>query len=336
MLARPRRNRKSKVVRALVRETTLSVAHLVQPLFVHEHEAKESIESLPGLYRHTSETCLDEIQRCMELGITSFILFPKLSKKTPDGAECYNPEGLIPNLIRSIKAKFPDCVLFSDIALDPYNSDGHDGLVRQNEIVNDETVEVLCKQALAHAAAGVDVVAPSDMMDGRIEAIRRALDANGHTNVSIMSYSIKYASSFYGPFRAALDSEPTNALDKTSYQMDPANVKEGRRELQLDAQEGADILLVKPAMAYLDVVRMASEEASLPIAAYQVSGYYAMVKAAGERGWIDEPSIVWESLLSMRRAGASLLLTYFARDVAEKLSVESGGPLKRERVRPSI
>ncbi|MGB0648357.1 MAG: porphobilinogen synthase, partial [Bradymonadia bacterium] len=240
--------------------------------------------------------------------------------KTSDGAEAYNPNGLVPKSIRAIKAVYPDMIIVTDVALDPYSSDGHDGLVNdKGEIINDETVDILVRQALVQAEAGADIIAPSDMMDGRIGAIRDALDESGHTQVSIMSYTAKYASAFYGPFRDALDSAPKFG-DKKTYQMDPANVREALREVEADECEGADILMVKPAGPFLDVIRSVREQTHLPVAAYQVSGEYAMLKAASERGWLDERKVVLESLLGIRRAGADVILTYFARDVARWLT----------------
>ncbi len=317
---RPRRNRKNEVVRSSHRETWVGSQHFVYPLFLHAGSGKQPIESMPGSDRHDLDTLIDEVGKARELGVKSVVLFPAVeeSLKNPTGDESYNPEGLIPRAIRRVKESFDDVMVFTDVALDPYNSDGHDGIVRDGRILNDETVEVLCKQALAQARAGADVIAPSDMMDGRVGAIREALDDDGFTEVSILSYCAKYASSFYGPFRDALDSAP-KAGDKKTYQMDPANVRETLREIELDEDEGADYLMVKPAGPYLDVIRFMREATTLPVAAYQVSGEYAMLKAAAANGWLDERATVIESLLAIRRAGADVIFTYFAVQAAEYL-----------------
>ena len=318
---RPRRNRKHSWIRTMMRETTLGPEHLILPLFIFDGEGRQPIESMPGQARLGRSALIEEVGAALSDGIGAVVLFPaeKESLKTPDGAEAYNPDGLVPSSIRSIKAAYPDMIVVTDVALDPYSSDGHDGLVNADgTILNDETVEILVRQALVQAEAGADIIAPSDMMDGRVEAIRDALDESGHTQVSIMSYTAKYASSFYGPFRDALDSAPKFG-DKKTYQMDPANVREALREVDADEAEGADILMVKPAGPFLDVIRAVREHTSLPVAAYQVSGEYAMLKAASERGWLDEKKVVLESLMGIRRAGADVILTYFARDVARWL-----------------
>ena len=318
---RPRRNRKHPWTRAMMRETTLGAQHLILPLFIFDGEGRQPIESMPGQSRLGQKALLEEVGAALGDGIGAVVLFPaeKETLKTTDGAEAYNPKGLVPRSIRAIKAAFPEMVVVTDVALDPYSSDGHDGLVdRDGTILNDETVEILVRQALVQAEAGADIIAPSDMMDGRVEAIRDALDESGHAQVSIMSYTAKYASSFYGPFRDALDSAPKFG-DKKTYQMDPANVREALREVEADESEGADILMVKPAGPFLDVIRAVREQTNLPVAAYQVSGEYAMLKAAAERGWLDERKVVLESLLGIRRAGADVILTYFARDVAQWL-----------------
>ena len=316
---RPRRNRKSEAIRSLVREVILTPGDLVQPLFVHEG-ADEDIESMPGCKRWSPEGLLREAGECHALGIPAVVLFPKIEEelKTSGAEECHRDSGIIPQAIRMLKKAHPSLVVITDVALDPYSSDGHDGLVRDGEVLNDETVEVLCRQALCHADAGADIVAPSDMMDGRVGAIRSALDAAGHEQVSILSYTAKYASAYYGPFRGALDSSP-KAGDKKSYQMDPANVREAIRELALDEDEGADMVMVKPAGPYLDVISHVRENSTLPVAAYQVSGEYLMIKAAGAAGWINEEQVVNESLIGIKRAGADLILTYFAREVAARL-----------------
>jgi len=320
MPQRPRRNRKNEVIRSYHRETWMGPQHFVYPLFLHAGSGKQPIDSMPGSSRHDSSSLVDEVGRAREVGVKSVVLFPAVdeSLKNSTGDEAYNPEGLIPTAIRKVKESFDDVMIFTDVALDPYNSDGHDGIVRDGVILNDETIEVLCKQAVTQAEAGADVIAPSDMMDGRIGEIRDALDDAGHTSVGILSYCAKYASSFYGPFRDALDSAP-KAGDKKTYQMDPANVRETIREIELDEDEGADILMVKPAGAYLDVIRFMRENTALPVAAYQVSGEYAMLKAAADKGWLDERATVLESLTAIRRAGSDIIFTYFAVQAAEYL-----------------
>ncbi|MEM1031391.1 MAG: porphobilinogen synthase [Myxococcota bacterium] len=318
MRIRPRRNRKSEATRALHRETHLGPEHFVLPLFVHAGKGLQPIPSMPGCARHDLEGLEAEIEGALADGIRSVVLFPAVEDalKSPGGEEAYNDEGLIPRALRRLRSRFGDALtLCTDVALDPYSSDGHDGLVREGRILNDETVAVLTRQAVCQAEAGADIIAPSDMMDGRVGAIRDALDQAGHENVSILSYTAKYASAFYGPFRDALASAPKFG-DKKTYQMDPANVREARREIALDELEGADILMVKPALPYLDVIRVMRETTSLPVAAYQVSGEYAMLKAAAERGWLDEPRVVLESLTAIRRAGADVIFTYFAREAA--------------------
>jgi porphobilinogen synthase len=302
----------------MMRETTLGTEHLILPLFIFDGDGRQAIASMPGQARLGREALLEEVGLAQTDGVGAVVLFPaeKESLKTSDGAQAYNPNGLVPTSIRAIKAKYPEMIVITDVALDPYSSDGHDGLVSdEGEILNDETVEILVRQALVQAEAGADIIAPSDMMDGRVGAIREALDESGHSQVSIMSYTAKYASAFYGPFRDALDSAPKFG-DKKTYQMDPANVREALREVDADECEGADILMVKPAGPFLDVIRAVREHTHLPVAAYQVSGEYAMLKAAAERGWLDEKKVVMESLLGIRRAGADVILTYFARDVA--------------------
>ncbi|MCU0648124.1 MAG: porphobilinogen synthase [Gemmatimonadaceae bacterium] len=320
-LARPRRNRKSPIVRAFQRETFLGPEHFVLPLFIHDAEQSVPIRSMPGCQRLGEVDLLAEVERARAVGVHMVVLFPAVDEalKTRTGDEAWNPEGLVPRTIRALKQRWPDLIVVTDVALDPYNSDGHDGIVSSSgEIVNDETVEVLCRQAVMQARAGADIVAPSDMMDGRIGAIRDALDGQGFTGVSILSYCAKYASSFYGPFREALDSAP-RAGDKKTYQMDPANAREALRELALDEAEGADIVMVKPAGPFLDIIKLLREHTALPVAAYQVSGEYAMLKAAAQHGWLDERRAVLESLLGIRRAGADLIFTYYARTAAEWL-----------------
>ena len=325
--SRPRRNRKSAAIRSFHRETWLSPAHFIYPLFVHDRDGVGDvpIASMPGCARHSVDGLMREVEAARKDGISSIVLFPAVddARKNSRGDESWNPEGLIPALIRRLKREWPDLVVVTDVALDPYNSDGHDGIVDASghtpRILNDETVEVLCKQAMCQAEAGADIVSPSDMMDGRIGAIRGALDAAGFTEVSILSYCAKYASAFYGPFREALDSAPRFG-DKKTYQMDPANAREALRELELDELEGADMVMVKPAGPFLDIIRRLREATTLPVAAYQVSGEYAMLKAASERGWRDERRVVLESLMGIRRAGADVILTYYARQAARWLA----------------
>ncbi len=321
LLHRPRRNRRSAAIRGLVRETRLAAGQFVYPLFIKEGEGDEPIASMPGCRRLNLDGLVREAAEAHALGINAVVLFPAIAPdlKTPDAEESANPDGLVPRAIRRLKAELPGLAVITDVALDPYNSDGHDGLVSpQGEILNDETVAVLCAQALSHAEAGADIVAPSDMMDGRIGAIRAALDHEGHTQVGILSYAAKYASAYYGPFRGALDSAPRSG-DKKSYQMDPANAREALREAQLDEAEGADILMVKPAGPYLDVIQTLRQATALPVAAYQVSGEYLMIKSAAAAGWLDERQVVLESLLGIHRAGADIILTYFAKDAARWL-----------------
>jgi len=322
--SRPRRNRQNDVIRQYHRETYLGPQHLVYPLFIHEGP-KTAIGSMPGCFRHNFDTLIEEVKESIQVGIRSFVLFPKVKDeyKDPMAHQCYNPEGIVPRAIRLLKETFEDIVVYSDIALDPYSSDGHDGLVSTTgEILNDQTVAVLIKQALCHARAGVDIVAPSDMQDGRIGAIRAALDSEGFTNVGILSYTAKYASSFYGPFRDALDSAPKAAgksvvpTNKYTYQMDPANSREALRELELDVAEGADIVMVKPGGPYLDIIWRVRQNTHLPVAVYQVSGEYAMLKAASQNGWLEEKKVVMESLIAIRRAGADIIFSYFSKQVA--------------------
>lgn len=322
---RPRRNRKSEAVRGLVGETVLRPADLIYPLFVHDDPDNTSIASMPGCTRWSIEGLVGEAREAWDSGVRAVVFFPKIEDrlKSARGEECFNPDGLIPRVIRAVKSALPGMVVITDIALDPYNSDGHDGIVETTstgdlKILNDATIAVLCRQALCHAAAGADIVAPSDMMDGRIGEIRAALDDAGHEEVSILSYAAKYASAYYGPFRGALDSAP-KAGDKKTYQMDPANRREALREAELDVAEGADILMVKPAGPYLDIIRTLRDAFDLPLAAYQVSGEYLMIKSAARDGWIDEEKVALESLIGIKRAGADMILTYFAKDVARKL-----------------
>lgn len=323
MNTRPRRNRKNEVIRSLVRETHLAPEHLIAPLFVIEGvNQKIEIKSMPDCFRLSIDNLVKEAQELFALGVKTIALFPAVDEKlkTPDAREAYNPENLNHRAIRAVKAALPEMMIVGDIALDPYSSDGHDGLVdpKTGEILNDESVEVLTKMALAQARAGVDILGPSDMMDGRIHAIREALEEEGHTNITIMSYTAKYASAFYGPFRDALDSAPKKG-DKKTYQMDFANSREALREAELDEMEGADILMVKPGLPYLDIIHRLKEHTHLPIAGYNISGEYAMIKAAAQNGWIDENKAVIEVLTSFRRAGASIILTYHAKLAAKLL-----------------
>jgi porphobilinogen synthase len=325
---RPRRLRATPALRALVREHHLSATDFIYPLFVHEGASNEPIGAMPGAQRWSLEGLVDEVGRAWNLGIRCVVLFPKVADglKSEDGAECCNDHGLIPRAIRRLKQEHPGMAIMTDVALDPYSCDGHDGIVDEHGVVvNDETVAMLCRQAVAQARAGADLIGPSDMMDGRVGAIREVLDEEGFENVGIISYTAKYASAYYGPFREALDSAPRPAggkpipKDKATYQMDPANGREAITEALLDEQEGADILMVKPGLAYLDIIHRLRLETELPIAAYNVSGEYAMVKAAAERGWIDERAITLETLLCFKRAGADLILTYHACDAAQWL-----------------
>ncbi|SIQ62856.1 porphobilinogen synthase [Pontibacter lucknowensis] len=318
---RPRRNRYNEVIRSMVQETALELNDFIFPLFIIEGQnQKVEVASMPGINRYSIDTLLDEVASCVDLGIKAFAPFPSIPESLKDkyAKESENPEGLFPRAIREIKRNFPDVVLMTDVAMDPYSSDGHDGIVINGEIVNDETLEVLGKMALTQAQAGADIVGPSDMMDGRVGHIRRVLDENGFHKVGIMSYTAKYASAFYGPFRDALDSAPKMG-DKKTYQMNPANSREALIEAALDTEEGADYLMVKPALAYLDIIKLLRDNSHLPIAAYNVSGEYAMVKAAGLKGWIDGEKAMLESLLSIKRAGADIILSYFAKDFAKYL-----------------
>jgi porphobilinogen synthase len=321
MRQRPRRNRKSAPIRAFCRETQLGPQHFIYPLFVHEERDKQPIASMPGCARLGLDDLKREVEAALAVGVDKVVMFPNVEerKKTSDGREAYNADGIIPRYLRALREAFPELTLCTDVALDPYSSDGHDGIVADGRILNDETVAVLCKQAVVQAQAGADVIAPSDMMDGRVGAIRDALDAAGFTEVSILSYTAKYASGFYGPFREALESAPRFG-DKNTYQMDPANAREALRELALDEAEGADIVMVKPAGPYLDVIHALRAATALPVAAYQVSGEYAMLKAASQNGWLDEQRVALESLLAIRRAGADVIFTYYARQAAAWLA----------------
>lgn len=318
MLSRPRRNRSSHAVRSMVEETKLGVENLIYPFFIQDGtNQKIEISSMPNNFRWTIDLLLSEIEQCVELGIQSFVLFPAVADYLKDtiATYSYSDDNFYLNCIRTIKERFPQILLMSDVAMDPYSSDGHDGLVKDGEIINDETLPILARMSVAQAQAGIDIIGPSDMMDGRVGYIRGALDQAGYTDVSIMAYTAKYASAFYGPFRDALDSAPKSG-DKKTYQMNPANKKEALREAKLDIEEGADMIMVKPALCYLDVIHMLKEVSSVPITAYNVSGEYAMVYAAAKNGWLNYDSTMAEMLLSIRRAGADGILTYFAKDFA--------------------
>jgi porphobilinogen synthase len=322
--ARPRRLRRDAFTRNLVREHALTPHDLIYPVFVLDGQGRrEAVASMPGVERLSLDLLLAVAEDCVALGIPVMALFPVIdqSLKTPDGREAFNPGGLIPRVVAELKKRFPQLGVMTDVALDPYTSHGQDGLLDEhNYIMNDVTVEVLVKQALAQAAAGVDIVAPSDMMDGRVGAIRQALEGAGHVHTRIMAYSAKYASAFYGPFRDAVGSAANlGKADKKVYQMDPGNTNEALREVALDIAEGADMVMVKPGMPYLDVVRRVKDQFGMPTFAYQVSGEYAMLKAAAQNGWLDHDAVMMESLLAFKRAGADGVLTYFARDAARLL-----------------
>lgn len=304
----------------MVQETRLHASNLIFPLFIVDgNNQKTEVSSMPGIYRLSVDNLLREIESCMELGLRAFDLFPNIEESLKDkyATEATREGSLYLRAIAEVKKRFPEACVVTDVAMDPYSSDGHDGIVENGEILNDETLEVLGNMALAHARAGADIIAPSDMMDGRIGYIRSLLDENGFTGVSLMSYTAKYASAFYGPFRDALNSAPKHG-DKKTYQMNPANAREALIEAQLDAEEGADFLMVKPGLPYLDVIKLLHDNFDLPIAAYNVSGEYAMIKAAAQNGWLDEQRAIMETLLSFRRAGATAILTYHAKEVLEK------------------
>ena len=317
-IRRPRRNRKSAAIRAMLEETTVSASDLIFPLFlVDGKNQKVDIGSMPGIFRLSTDLMLKEIEECMKLGVNAFDIFPAVEDKFKDetATKSYDANFFYLKALREIKKQFPEACVMTDVAMDPYSSDGHDGLVKEGKILNDETLEILGKMALAQADTGIDIIGPSDMMDGRVGYIRNLLDKNGFADVSIMSYTAKYSSAFYNPFREALDSAPKFG-DKKTYQMNPANRQEALVEAQLDIDEGADFLMVKPALAYLDVIRLLKDNCSLPIAAYNVSGEYSMVKAAAQKGWLDGSRVMNEVLLSIKRAGADIILTYFAKEFA--------------------
>jgi len=319
MNIRPRRNRKSSAIRAMVEETQLGPQHLIYPIFLKDGKnIQEEVSSLPGNYRWSLDKLLPEFEKWMNLGIMTFDLFPAVDEALKDqtGSYSYADENFYLHVIRTLKEKFPEAVLMSDVALDPYSSDGHDGLVINGKIVNDPTLEILGKMSVAQAQAGIDIIGPSDMMDGRVGFIRDELDNAGFQDVSIMSYTAKYASAFYGPFRDALNSAPKSG-DKKTYQMNPANKREALIEAELDVAEGADFIMVKPALCYLDIIHLLKENFATPVTAYNVSGECAMVYAAAKNGWIDYDRAVMEMLLSIRRAGADGILTYFAPHAAQ-------------------
>lgn len=316
---RPRRNRKSAAIRALVEETKVTTDDLIFPIFLLDGKnQKAEVASMPGIFRLSTDFVLKEVEECLNLGIRAFDIFPVVEESLKDktATKSYDSNFFYLRALREVKKRFPEACIMTDVAMDPYSSDGHDGLVEDGKILNDETLEILGKMALAQAETGIDILGPSDMMDGRVGYLREVLDSNGFTEVSIMSYTAKYASGFYNPFRDALDSAPKFG-DKKTYQMNPANSREAMVEAALDTEEGADFLMVKPALAYLDIIKLLKDNSDLPIAAYNVSGEYSMVKAAAQRGWLDGERVANEMLLSMKRAGADIILTYFAKEFAQ-------------------
>ncbi len=322
--SRPRRLRRDDFTRRLVREHSLSVDDLIYPVFVTEGQGvRVPVPSMPGVERHSLDTLLPVAEECVKLGIPVMALFPVIdpSKKSLDGSEATNPDGLVPRVVSGLKQRFPELGVLTDVALDPYTSHGQDGVIDQDGyVINDITLEILARQALVQAQAGVDIVAPSDMMDGRVRAIRRQLESNGQIHTRIMSYSAKYASAFYGPFRDAVGSASNlGKSNKMTYQMDPGNIDEALREVAADLREGADMVMIKPGMPYLDVLRRVKDAFHVPTFVYQVSGEYAMLKAAAANGWLDHDKVMMETLLGFKRAGADGILTYFARDAAKLL-----------------
>jgi len=318
MNRRPRRNRQSAAIRDMVQETRLTANDFIFPLFLLEGSHQQSeVSSMPGIFRLSEELMLKEIEECLKLGIKGFDVFPVVDEKHKDtmATKSHDPNFFYLKTLKKIKEEFPEAMIVTDVAMDPYSSDGHDGIVKNGEILNDETLEILGTMALAQAETGIDMIGPSDMMDGRVGYLRQVLDENGFDKTGIMSYTAKYASAFYGPFRDALDSAPKFG-DKKTYQMNPANRDEALLEAQLDFDEGADVLMVKPALAYLDIISDLKENFPIPIAAYNVSGEYAMIKAADQKGWLDGERAMMESLLSIKRAGADSILTYFAKEAA--------------------
>ena len=323
MLQRPRRNRLTPTLRNLVQENYLQVSSLIQPLFLVPGEnIKLEIKSLPGIFRFSEDLLLVEIGACMAVGVQTFLIFPAIPEELKDkGASySYSKDNFYLKAARNIKKKFPSSCIISDVAMDPYSIDGHDGWVEDGQILNDKTLPVLAKMAVAQAEAGFDMIGPSDMMDGRIQYIREYLDNEGFTNTGIMAYTAKYASAFYGPFRDALDSAP-KAGDKKTYQMNPANLQEALKEAHLDISEGADVIMVKPALHYLDVIHLLKTNTNIPIAAYHVSGECAMLIAAAQNGWLDRQKAIEETLMGIKRAGADIIITYFAREYAERVAL---------------
>jgi porphobilinogen synthase len=316
---RPRRLREQAALRNMIRETRLSIDHLVLPLFVaHGRDVRVEIASMPGHYRLSIDHLVKEASEASQLGIPALLLFGIPARKDEKGSEAYDPDGIVQRAVRSVKEHLPRMLVMTDVCIDEYTSHGHCGVVRDGKIVNDETLDLLARMAVTHAEAGADLVAPSDMMDGRVGALRRALDQTGFTHLPILSYAAKYASCFYAPFREAADSAPQFG-DRKSYQMDPANAEEALREVALDIEEGADIVMVKPGLPYLDIIRRVKERFQVPVAAYQVSGEFSMIKAAARLGWLDEERAMMETLLSLKRAGADLILTYFAKEAARRI-----------------
>lgn len=319
LVKRPRRLRMNSILRDMIRETSLDVGDLIYPLFVVPGDnIKEEIDSMPGVYHFSIDLLIEEVKEVRDVGIPAILLFGVPSYKDELGSEAYSEEGIVQKAVREIKEKVPEIVVITDVCMCGYTIHGHCGIVENGQVLNDKTVDYIAKIALSHVEAGADIVAPSDMMDGRVAAIRKLLDSKGFVNTPIMAYSAKYASSFYGPFREAANSFPQFG-DRKSYQMDYGNSNEALREIALDIEEGADIVMVKPALSYLDIIRRVKDNFNIPIAAYNVSGEYSMVKAAAKMGWIDEKSVVLEILTSIKRAGADIVITYFAKDVAKWL-----------------
>ncbi len=319
-ITRLRRLRKNENLRRMIRETRLSVDNLIYPLFVTFGKGvKDEISSMPGHYRFSVDKITEEVKEAQNLKIPAIILFGIPEHKDEVGSEAYNKCGVVQEAVKAIKSATPEIIVITDVCIDEYTSHGHCGLVKGDEILNDPTLELLSKMALTHVEAGADMVAPSDMMDGRVGAIRETLDDNGFDNIPIMAYSAKYASAFYGPFREAADSEPKFG-DRKSYQMDPPNSEEAMREVLLDIEEGADIVMVKPALPYLDIIYRVKHELGMPVAAYNVSGEFSLIKAAGQKGWVDEERVMMEALISIKRAGADMIVTYFAKEAARILT----------------
>lgn len=319
MIHRPRRLRRTANIRALVQETHIQKSNLIYPLFItHGKGVAKPIGSMPGIFQYSIDNALKDIEEAYNLGIRSVLLFGIPEHKDEFGSEAYDDNGIIQQSIKAIKAKYPDLIVIPDVCLCEYTSHGHCGIVHKGDVLNDETVELLVKESVSYAKAGADIIAPSDMMDGRVFHIRQALDKAGYSHIPIMSYSVKYASAFYGPFREAAESTPAFG-DRRTYQMDVNNAREGMREAFQDIDEGADIIMVKPAGAYLDIIYKLRNSTDLPIAAYQVSGEYSMIKAAGANGWLDEQRAMMESVIAIKRAGADIIITYFAKDIAKLL-----------------